>query len=404
MHRLVQQVRQAQVPVRAHAPRARWVLPRLGDWFEARRMDFDALPAFEAEVDHLEAWARHAASLEVPREQVRLGWLGAYPHYHRGRFADALSVVRSVQHLLAAIKDAEPRLALCVYHDETTLLTQLARPEEALRIVDRALAFGEAALGTEHREVILLLGAKSIALGEIGNMTAAIDCARDMLLRSQRARDDVGDLIGLAHNKVGIAYARAGRNREACTHAERSLELCMARYGERHPDTAIAMGNLGIGLARVDRFEEGLDLIRKSLALVQEVLGEEHPWVAAAYGNLAEGLLHAGQRSAAADALREEWSLGRRVLPAGHSDTLMAARNLARTLHSMHRTDEARAVIEQTLAELPGDHPERPRLEALRQAPRPTAEPTRPSGKTSKAARKAQAAARKRNRPQKKRR
>lgn len=404
MHRLVQQVRQAQVPVRAHATRARLVLPRLGDWFEARRMDFDDLPAFEAEADHLEAWARHAASLEVPREQVRLGWLGAYPHYHRGRFADALSVVRSVQHLLAAIKDAEPRLVVCVYSDEATLLTELARPEEALGIVDRALAFGEAALGTEHREVILLLGVKSVALGAIGNATAAIDCARDMLLRSQRARDDDGDLIPGANNKLGIAYARAGRNREACSHAERSLGLCLAEFGERHPNTANEMGNLGYYLVRVDRIDEGLELLRRSLALLREILGEEHPTVAATYGKLAVGLLHAGQRSAATAALREEWSLGRRVLPTGNADTLRAATDLARSLHSLHRTDEARAVIDQTLAELPGDHPERPRLEALRQAPRPTAEPTRPSGKTSKAARKAQAAARKRNRPQKKRR
>jgi hypothetical protein len=109
MHRLVKEVRRAEVPLEREPGRWCAVLERLGNWFEERRENFSNLPLYEAEIDHLEAWHAHAARLGHAREAARLLWLHAYPYYHRGQLRQAHDMVQSALALFekSAISDSE---------------------------------------------------------------------------------------------------------------------------------------------------------------------------------------------------------------------------------------------------------------------------------------------------------
>jgi predicted MPP superfamily phosphohydrolase len=91
MHRLVKDVRQIEAPLTEGFVAT--VAERIGQWFETRREDFQSLPSFEEELDHLIAWAGHSEGCGLSRTAVRLRWLEAYPSYHRARYARAASKV-----------------------------------------------------------------------------------------------------------------------------------------------------------------------------------------------------------------------------------------------------------------------------------------------------------------------
>src|SRR5687768_5559698 len=80
LHRLVGEVRRAEIVLDERREWVDTVCGRLGDWFQDQREDFSQLTRFESEIDHLKKWQENAAGF-APSHASRLMWLQAYPAY-----------------------------------------------------------------------------------------------------------------------------------------------------------------------------------------------------------------------------------------------------------------------------------------------------------------------------------
>jgi hypothetical protein len=112
LHRLLRRVRREERPIAEMPAWAEETLHRAGKWFGDRRRAFADLPAFEAEIDHLQAW-REQAVVSVSASASRLTWLAAYPPWHHGQYTDSRHWLEEARQLYESRGVQEPELGVC---------------------------------------------------------------------------------------------------------------------------------------------------------------------------------------------------------------------------------------------------------------------------------------------------
>src|SRR5205085_6806481 len=114
LHRLVSQVRREDISLsESHVAD---VCQKLGDWFYAIRDDFQKLPIYEAEIDHLRVWQQHSKAY-AKGHVSRLLWLQSYPSYHRGRYQESKRLVESALEIYGRNLRVDPGLEAHTLND-----------------------------------------------------------------------------------------------------------------------------------------------------------------------------------------------------------------------------------------------------------------------------------------------
>ena len=124
-----------------------------------------------------------------------------------------------------------------------SLLVQTRRPEEAARVLTRAV--------TLRPDYALARHTLAIAQRQLGDLSAALASHGAGLSRQP---DDPS-----AHNNIGVVYEELGDYARAREHFETAVEL--------KPDYAEALGNLGMMLKVQRRWEASEDALKQALAL-----------------------------------------------------------------------------------------------------------------------------------------
>ena len=329
MHRLVREVRRAEVPLELGPARWLIVLERLGNWFEERREDFSHLSSYEAELDHLEAWQAHAARLGHAREAARLMWLRAYPYYHQGQFQRAHDLVESAFALFksTAVQDLEFEARLL--DDLGNTLSRLGDARKAIELNQNALDIRRQILGERHHDTASSFDSVGIALGELGEHRKALEY-------HQKALDIRREVLGEKHsdtatslNNVGSALSNLGNHHNAFEHQQKALDISRKIYGEKHPATAIALNNLGVTLGFTGDHPKALDYKQKSLDIGREILGEKHPDTATWINNVGSTLKDLGNYRGAMINAQRALDIRHDVLGENHPDTATSHHNVA---------------------------------------------------------------------------
>jgi tetratricopeptide (TPR) repeat protein len=243
MHRLVGDVRRAEVPLEREPTRWLRVMDRLGNWFEERREDFANLPSYEAEFDHLEVWQEHASRMDHAHEAARLLWLRAYPSFHQGQYRRTYDMMQSALMLFEQAAALDPKL-------EAHLRSDLGRTLSYLGDHRKAFVYGQSALdirrkihGEKHPSTAISLNNVGFALGDLGDHLKALEY-------QQRALDINRESLGEKHpdtatsfNNVGFAFGAFGDHRKALEYQQRALDIRREVVGEKHPDTATSLNN-----------------------------------------------------------------------------------------------------------------------------------------------------------------
>jgi len=304
MHRLVREVRQAEVPLE-HDP-ARWlpILVRLGDWFHALRDDFANLHPYEAELDHLEVWQSHAAQLGIMREVVRLLWLRAYPHYYRGPYQRANDMVQKALGLFEGAGVTDPEVRATLRNDLGTTLTDLRDHRKALACKQGALDIRLNVLGEKHPDTASLLNNIGVSLDYLGDHLKALEY-------KQRALDIQLNVLGEKHpdtatslGSLGFTLDALGDHRKAFAHEQRALDIWLEIRGEKHPDTARAYNNIGYSFEKNGESAKARDHVMKALAIRRDILGDSHPETTSSWKNVV-GMLQRQNKKATALGLIE---------------------------------------------------------------------------------------------------
>jgi tetratricopeptide (TPR) repeat protein len=168
IHRLVSRVKQEQFPLSQKREWIAEVCQQLGDWFKARREDFNDLPEFELEIDHLRQWLNHARNHYFSYGS-HLIWLQAYPHYHRGQYHEAYQLVQSALQQFENISDPNLELKAHILNDLGFINGELGNYDEALKHQKQALKIQRQLFGEQHSDTAMSLNNIGIIYNYLGN-------------------------------------------------------------------------------------------------------------------------------------------------------------------------------------------------------------------------------------------
>jgi eukaryotic-like serine/threonine-protein kinase len=250
-------------------------------------------------VSLLDRGAREADGLDgEPDLQAELRYVFGGLYYKLGHIDRAEALLASAlaaQQSLHGSDDARtirPQLALGL------LRLDQARPEEARRLVDEALARARRQYAPGSIEVATAVAARGKVLASEGKYEDAVSLLDEAVAVLANAPPSVelsealGDLANvhyyLGHIDVSEAVVRRG------------LALDRRLFGERHPSVGVGLYSLGnIALDRAN-YVEGANFFRQALAINEEWYGGTHPKTAATQLMLGRAAAYLGDADDAA--------------------------------------------------------------------------------------------------------
>jgi hypothetical protein len=335
LHRLVGEVRREEVALNTIEPPPLEAIIRLASWFDSRREDFSDLALFEAEIDHLKAWERHARSI-APLEAARLLWLQGYPAFHRDDGPSVKKIMEGARALLStnpaghealkahilndlgwgeaasgnhyAVRQLfEEALALRLQYlgdqhgDSAASMENVARRlaidgefSRALALAENALTVRRAIFGHLHPKTAEALDALGFVNRKMGNFTAAREAGEASLSICQQHFGEQHPRTATARESLGLIFTDLGEKHAAFEQFQLGHDIRLARFGEQHLGYATALGNLAGAYWKLDQDHKAVELGERHLALVEKIVGMEHPSRTTALINLGAYLVRSG--------------------------------------------------------------------------------------------------------------
>ena len=184
--------------------------------------------------------------------------------------------------------DAQPELEADLAQLLARLHGNLGAPQEALPLVERALARRRALYGPEHDKVAQSLDYLGTVRQELGDYDAAYASFEEALAMRRRLHGERNLEVAESLNNLGVILHHLGRGDEALERGREALAIRRAVLGNAHPDVAQSLNNLGASLYAAGRMDEAEPLLREALAIRRASLGEGHPYVGNTMSNLAQ--------------------------------------------------------------------------------------------------------------------
>lgn len=237
--------------------------------------------------------------------------------------------------------DSPTATLIGILHDRVESLRADGNLNEALHAATAAVEKSQQALGPNLDSIDAFASALEIRGDihrELGNFAFAREDYRQAIDQLQD-RPDRFDQIGRLHAGLGAAYDGLGREQQAVTHWQRSidfferheppllldiaaiannlgfiakaagdletaeahflraLEILHSQLGQEHDQTATVSCNLGALYQAAGFYEQSREMHMIALETRRKLLGEEHPDTAQSHNNLALALLDTGDRS-----------------------------------------------------------------------------------------------------------
>jgi tetratricopeptide (TPR) repeat protein len=234
IHRLVREVRREDVPLTGQESWIAIICERMAKWFEDKRAEFNQLPFFESEIDHLQAWEQHAPAY-APKYASHLMWLQAYPSYHHGRYHDVRAQLEKAWAAFEQSNVSDLALKAHILNDLDFSYSALGDYKRALELQQKALEIRRKLFGDKHPDT------------------------------------------AMSFNNVGISYGKLGDHKRALEFQQKALEIRRELFGDRHPDTALSFNNLGGIYEEMGDHKRALEFLQKALEIHKDLLGEHHP-------------------------------------------------------------------------------------------------------------------------------
>ncbi len=342
LHRQVQEVRRAQVPIADRPDWAAELCGRVDAWFSSLLGDVPGLPLFDAELDHLRAWHDHAVLL-APKQAARLTWLQVYVPLQLGQPHE----IRRLTELgLAEYKEHgcdDQALLARLYNDLAYALDALGESKRALELAGQALAIRRELFGDNHADTARSLGNIAAYTSVLGNQERALELAEQSLairreLYGERHRDCAATLANVATYTYNL-----GRPLQALELAEEALAIHRDLSGERHPHTAASLNSVAFFTNALRQPQRAMDLAEQALAIQRAVLGDRHPDTAMSLSSMAAYASALGDQQRALELAQQGLAIQHALFGPKHPATAKCLHNTASFLLKLGKTNEAHA-------------------------------------------------------------
>jgi DNA polymerase III delta prime subunit len=343
LHRLVGEVRRAEIPLQQRCEWVEIVCTRLGDWFQEKN-DFSQLTEFESEIDHLKKWQENAAQF-AHSQASRLMWLQAYPEYYRGRYVKAKDLVLEAKRLFDDLTTDNRALQASLLNDLANINLELGDSDLVLRNQMEALRIRRELFGESHRDVAISLSNLGGWFYKQGDFKRALDYSEQALKMRQELFGESHIDIANSLNNVGAAYFKLGSPERAFEYSERALAMRRKLFGEVHPDIASSSNNLGSLYNEKGESEKALEYSLSALTMRQELFGESHPDVAGSFNSVGNIYVEQGNVRQGLEYSQRALSIYREVFGDQHSSTIDTAADVANDLMRLNRRQEAYELV-----------------------------------------------------------
>jgi eukaryotic-like serine/threonine-protein kinase len=153
----------------------------------------------------------------------------------------------------------------------------LGLPTQASEMFEKAIAFKELALGSDHPNTLASLGNLSTAYRSTGRVDESIVISERVLKSQERTLGpDHSDTIR-NRNGLASAYFRNGRLAEAVNLLEQVVKACERKQGPDHPDTLTYRNNLAQAYIWVGRTSDAISLFEQINKKSDQAFGPGHP-------------------------------------------------------------------------------------------------------------------------------
>jgi len=327
LHRLVGEVRRAEIPLEQRLEWVNTVCNRIGNWFQEKRRDFSQLSRFESELDHLKKWQENAARF-APSHSSRLMWLQAYPAYHRGRYVEARNYVIEAQRIFDQLNDTNRELQANLLEDLAGTNGMLGDYRTVLTDQMRVLAIRRELFGERHRDIAASLNGIGLLYGQQGDLRRALDYSEQALamrreLFGERHRD-----IATSLANIGSCHKEQGDLQTALEYSERALAMQRELFGERHPDIATLLNNVGQCYGDAGDSPRALGYSEQALRMRRELFGERHPQIATSLSNIGSRYRDQGDLPRALEYAEQALAMQRELFGDRHPDIAISLNNL----------------------------------------------------------------------------
>ena len=210
-----------------------------------------------------------------------------------------------------------------------TLYQAQGRYDRAEPLFRRAVASSERALGSEHPNTLVYINNLAELYSINGRHVEAEQLFRRTLATSERVLGKDHPTTITCLDNLAKVYRYQGRYRDAELLQLRAVETSERVLGAEDRGTIACVNNLAVIYRAQGRYAEAEPLYLRALALAERVRGKEHPATLMNLSNLA-GVYNAQGRYAEAEPLYQRLiAIRERVLGVEHPDTLFSFATLA---------------------------------------------------------------------------
>jgi len=287
VHRLVQAVIQARLGEDGERRWSETAVALIRQSFPNESWEVASWPTCERLFPHALVAAGHAERLGVADETT--GWLlsraAAYLRA-RGQYQQAKPIIeRALAFTEAALGAADPEVAWrCT--EQGSVLQALGDLAGARAQYERAVEIGEAALGSNHEDMATWrsnLGGVLRALGDLGGARAQLERALEI---GEATRGPNHRYATTWHGNLGSVLQDLGDLEGARAQFEQGLAIGEAVRGPDHPTVASLRGSLGGALQDLGDLEGARAQVEHALEITEAAFGLDHPDVAIWRGKL----------------------------------------------------------------------------------------------------------------------
>ena len=339
LHPLVLEVRRKQSPLDGLTDWVDAVVTRLGDWFESRRREFNALPQYDAEIDHLRTWQESALRI-FPHHAARLAWLQAYPPYHRGRLAESQKHLDDAFRLLGDSDNNVSVLSANLFNDMGYVHGALGRCQKALEYQEKALDIRKALFGEKHLDTASSYNSIGGSYYRLGRYQEALEY-EEKALGIRKAVGEHHPDTAESYNSVGCSYGALGKHQKALEFAEKALDICKALFGEQHPNTARSYNNVGTSYGALGSHQKALEHEEKALRIHLALFGEQHPGTAGLFNNVGITYHALGNHQKALEYAKKALEIRLALFGEQHPDTASSYVSVGSTYHALGNHQKA---------------------------------------------------------------
>ncbi|HKY32480.1 MAG TPA: serine/threonine-protein kinase [Candidatus Polarisedimenticolia bacterium] len=243
-----------------------------------------------------------------------------------------------------------------------TILTGMARYDEARTILQTALQAAREAYGPRHEEVVYL----GNELAQVDEMEGHYPAAEKAYLESLHVSDSLPgapDTLAAAdtHNRLGSLYIALGRHDEAIQRLKECVRVRQHLLEENAVEKAVCLSRLGEAYREKGDYVSAEPLLVEDLRLSREILGGDSRTTADSLLRLASLYKQRGEPGRALPLVEEALSIDTRVLGEAHPRLADVLNDLANVLEDLGRTEESvtvqRKALSTATAALGPDHP-----------------------------------------------